>query len=75
MRPLLELDQVSYVYAEGIPALSGVSLAVMEGERWDPGGERLREVVTPQASRGSRLRPAGDVSGVWEGDHRPPPLP
>ena len=33
MRPLLELDQVSYVYAEGIPALSGVSLAVMEGER------------------------------------------
>ena len=33
MRPLLELDQVSYAYAEGIPALSGVSLAVAEGER------------------------------------------
>ncbi len=30
---LLELDQVSYAYAEGIPALSGISLAVAEGER------------------------------------------
>jgi cobalt/nickel transport system ATP-binding protein len=33
MRLLLELDQVSYAYAEGIPALSGISLAVAEGER------------------------------------------
>ena len=33
MRPLLEMDQVSYAYAESIPALSGVSLAVAEGER------------------------------------------
>jgi len=31
--PLLELDDVWYAYREGIPALSGVSLAVHPGER------------------------------------------
>lgn len=33
MTPLLELDDVHYAYARGIPALSGVSFAVSAGER------------------------------------------
>jgi len=32
-RPLLELEEVEFAYREGIPALSGLSLAVEPGER------------------------------------------